>query len=150
MKVGELCGRDVIVMGPAEPVRNAVELMRAHHVGDVVVTESRDDKRVPVGILTDRDILIEVVAKDIGLDSLAAGDVMSFELLTVNEAETEHDAITRMRARGVRRAPVVDGAGNLVGIVSIDDLLEVLAEELSGIATLISREQQRERATRTV
>jgi CBS domain-containing protein len=137
-------------MGRAESVRDAVMLMREKHVGDVVVTETRDGKPVPVGILTDRDILIEVIAKDIAPDSLEVSDVMSSDLLTVGEGESENDAIARMRARGVRRAPVVDGAGFLVGIVSIDDLLEVVAEELSNIASLIGKEQQRERATRTI
>lgn len=148
MKVGEVCNREVTVMDRSESVHEAVVLMRQNHVGDVVVTENRDGNPVPVGILTDRDVLIEVVAKGVAPENLLVGDVMSFDLLTVREEETENEAIARMRAKGVRRAPVVDAQGSLVGIVSIDDLLEVLAEELSNIAALISREQHRERAQR--
>ncbi|WP_455234859.1 CBS domain-containing protein [Thiogranum longum] len=150
MTIGEICSREVTVMDRSESVEEAVKLMREDHVGDVVVTESRDGKRVPLGILTDRDVLIEVVAKDVPLSSLKTSDVMSGDLLSVTEHESESDAISRMRSRGVRRAPVVDAEGFLVGIVSIDDLLEVLAEDLSNIAALISREQKRERDTRTV
>lgn len=148
MKVGEVCNREVTVMDRNESVHEAVVLMRQNHVGDVVISENRDGNPVPVGILTDRDVLIEVVAKDVAPESLAVGDVMSFDLLTVPEEETENDAIARMRSKGVRRAPVVDAQGSLVGIVSIDDLLEVLAEELSNIAALIGREQRRERVNR--
>ena len=148
MNVGEICSREVIVMDRGESLAEAVRLMRENHVGDVVITESRAGATAPVGILTDRDILVAVVAKDVSVDSLAVSDVMSFDLLTVAEDESEADALVNMRAKGVRRAPVVDAAGTLVGIVTIDDLLEVLAEQLSNIAALIGREQQRERRVR--
>ncbi len=150
MNVGEICSREVIVMDRGESLREAVRLMRENHVGDVVITENRAGKAVPVGILTDRDILIEVVAQDVPLDSLAVSDVMSFELLTVRDDETETDALAAMRRAGVRRAPVVDAGGALVGIVSVDDVIEVLAEQLGNIAALISREQQQERQRRVV
>lgn len=148
MKIGEICSREVIVMDRGESVPEAVGLMREQHVGDVVVTESRPGGTVPVGILTDRDILIEVVARSVPLDSLAVKDVMSFDLLTVGEGDSEADALAAMRRKGVRRAPVVDARGALVGIVSVDDIIEVLAEQLGSIAALISREQQQERQRR--
>jgi len=148
MNVGEICTREVTVMDRAESVRAAVSLMRENHVGDIVVTEIRDGKRVPVGILTDRDVLIEVIAKGVSPDDLAVGDVMSFDLLAVRDEVAELHALEQMRSKGVRRAPVVDADGVLVGIVSIDDLLEVVAEELSHIAALIRREQRQESSTR--
>lgn len=150
MNVGEICSREVVVMDGGESLREAVRLMRENHVGDVVITENRAGKTLPVGILTDRDILIEVVAKDVPLDSLGVSDVMSSGLLTVTESETEAEALTVMRHKGVRRAPVVDAGGALVGIVSIDDVIEVLAEQLGNIAALIGREQQQERERRVV
>ncbi len=149
MKVGEICSREVIVMDRRESLAEAVRLMRENHVGDVVITEGRAGVTVPVGILTDRDVLIAVVAQNVSIDSLAVSDVMSSDLLTAAEDESEADALANMRGKGVRRAPVVDVAGALVGIVSIDDLLEVLAEQLSNIAALIGREQQRERRVRS-
>lgn len=148
MNVGEICSREVIVMDRGESLPEAVRLMRENHVGDVVVTENRAGSTVPVGILTDRDILIEVVAQNVPLDSLAVSDVMSFDLLSVRETDSEADALAAMRRKGVRRAPVVDAKGALVGIVSVDDVIEVLAEQLGSIAALISREQQQERQRR--
>jgi CBS domain-containing protein len=150
MNVAEICSREVVVMDSSESLREAVRLMREHHVGDVVVTEQRVGRAVPIGILTDRDILIEVIAQDVPLDSLAVSDVMSLDLLTVGEDRSETDALLSMRSKGVRRAPVVDGEGTLVGIVTIDDVIEVLAEELGNIAALIGREQALERKRRVV
>lgn len=150
MNIGEICSREVIVMDSGESLHQAVGLMRENHVGDVVITASRGGKTVPIGILTDRDILIEVVAKDVPLDSLGVSDVMSSDLLTVTETQTEAEALAAMRHKGVRRAPVVDAGGALVGIVSVDDVIEVLSEQLGNIAALIGREQQQERETRVV
>jgi CBS domain-containing protein len=137
-------------MDRGESLHEAVRLMREHHVGDVVITEQRAGRTVPIGILTDRDILIEVVAQDVPLANLAVSDVMSFDLLTVGENHSETDALLSMRRKGVRRAPVVDGEGTLVGIVTVDDVIEVLAEQLGNIAALIGREQAFERQRRVV
>ena len=150
MNVAEICSREVVVMDRGESLHEAVRLMRENHVGDVVVTEQRVGRTVPIGILTDRDILIEVVAQEVPLDGLAVSDVMSFDLLTVGGDQSEADALLRMRSRGVRRAPVVDEDGALVGIVTIDDVIEVLAEQLGNIAALIGREQALERRRRTI
>ncbi|MGD2075239.1 MAG: CBS domain-containing protein [Gammaproteobacteria bacterium] len=150
MNVAEICSREVVVMDRGESLHEAVRLMREHHVGDVVITEQRAGRTVPIGILTDRDILIEVVAQDVPLANLAVSDVMSFDLLTVGENHSETDALLSMRRKGVRRAPVVDGEGTLVGIVTVDDVIEVLAEQLGNIAALIGREQAFERQRRVV
>lgn len=148
MNVGEICRREVVVMDRKESAAVAVKLMREYHVGNVVVTQSHDGNQQPVGIITDRDIVIEVMAKDIAPDRLLAEDIMNGDLLTLNAQESEHQAIQRMRARGVRRAPVVNNQGYLEGIISIDDLLEVMAENLAAIAALFSKEQAQERNSR--
>lgn len=148
MKVGEICNREVIVVDREAAILEAAQLMRRRHVGDVVVTEEREGLRVPVGILTDRDIVVELLAEKIPLDALAVGDAMSFELLTVGEEEEVMDAIQRMRGRGVRRAPVVDPGGALAGILAVDDLIELIAEQLGDLVKLIGNEQQRERQRR--
>lgn len=144
MKVGEICNREVIVVDREAAILEAAQLMRRRHVGDVVVTEEREGARFPVGILTDRDIVVELLAEQIPLDALAVGDAMSFELLTVGEEEEVMDAIQRMRGRGVRRAPVVDPGGALAGILAVDDLIELIAEQLGDLVKLIGNEQQRE------
>jgi len=118
--------------------------MREHHVGDIVVTDGIAGRRVPVGIVTDRDIVLEVLAQELDATSLSASDIMSGDLVTIRENEGLFQTIQLMRAKGARRAPVVNSEGLLVGIVSVDDLVELLAEELSQLAKLIAREQKLE------
>ena len=139
MAVGELCIRQVIVAPPNTSVLEAARLMRQHHVGDIVDTEEMEGRRAPVGIVTDRDIVLEVLAQGLDAANLSVGDIMSSDLITVRENEGIFQTIQLMRAKGARRAPVVNGEGALVGIVSVDDMVEFLAEELSELAKLISR-----------
>jgi CBS domain-containing protein len=146
MSVGEICNREVIVIDHLENITDAARLMRRHHVGNVVVVRTEGDgTRKPVGILTDRDIVIELLARDVNLDTLSVGDAMSYDLLTLNENDEADEAIKQMRAQGVRRAPVVDSEGALVGILAMDDVIELLSEQLSDLVALLKREQQVER-----
>ena len=148
MSIGEFCSRDVVVVHKGENALEAAKLMRQYHVGDVVVVMDRDDKRVPVGILTDRDIVIELVAEQVDAESVGVGDVMSDHLITIRESDELLDSIEQMRSKGVRRAPVLSKEGELVGILTLDDLLDYLAEALNGLVLLTGREQHRERETR--
>lgn len=145
MSIGEICNRDVIVVDRDESIIEAARLMRQQHVGDVVVVTEKEGVPVPVGILTDRDIVVELLARNVDLDAVSVGDAMSYDLLTLGERDSLFDAIKRMRARGVRRAPVVDNGGALVGILAVDDLIELLMEQVSDLVALMSREQQVER-----
>lgn len=140
MSAGEYCNRDVVVAEKTESVREAINLMRSNHVGDVVVIEKRDDLIVPVGILTDRDIVVEILAEDVDLDAVNVGDVMSYQLVTVNEETKLLDVIKLMRIKGIRRLPVVNKQGGLEGILSVDDLLELVVEQLTDIVSLVSNE----------
>jgi CBS domain-containing protein len=148
MSVGELCNREVVVVGPDASILEAVKLMREHHVGDIVVVEQRPSEPVPVGILTDRDIVIEVLAEEVDPQSVSVRDVMSDSLVTAREDEDLLDIVGRMRLHGVRRVPVVNQQGGLEGIVTVDDILELLAEQMNGLAALVKVEQQRERERR--
>ena len=148
MQVGEICNREVIVVERDVSVREAAALMRQYHVGDLVVAEELAGKRAPVGIVTDRDIAIEVVAMGVDPEALTVGEVMGPELITVGEKETVYDTLHRMRQHGVRRIPVVDAQGGLAGIVSLADLLEFLAEEISYLSKVELREQAREARVR--
>ncbi len=148
MPIGEICNREVVFATRDTSILETAQLMRRHHVGDLVVVDEKNDKRIPVGIVTDRDIVIEVIAKEADINSLTAGDIMGPELVTTREAEGVFETIQLMRLKGVRRMPVVDHHGGLVGIVSVDDLVELLAEEMSELAKLISREQVREAKNR--
>ena len=148
MSAGEYCNRDVVVVSKSEPVSEAIMLMRKHHVGDVIVTEETNLGLIPVGILTDRDIVLEILAEDVDLGSVSIGDVMSFELSTVTEDTKLIDTIQLMRDKGARRIPVVNQEGVLQGLLSVDDLLELLAEQLTDIVNLIGKEQSRESKSR--
>jgi CBS domain-containing protein len=144
MAIGEVCSREVVFARTDTTVRAAAQLMREYHVGAIVVVREPDGTRVPVGILTDRDIAIAIVAKGLDADSLRVDEVMGPELITVRDTDGVSQTIELMRAKGVRRMPVVDERGSLVGIVTADDFVDLLAEELSALARMMKREQRRE------
>jgi CBS domain-containing protein len=144
MNVGELCSRIVVLARRTTPLSEVAKLMREHHVGSVVVVEEGAGARTPVGIVTDRDIVIEVLAMDLDCRSVTAGEVMGSELVTVREDESVLNALRLMRRRGIRRIPVLEASGTLTGIVALDDLMEVVAEEFDHISKAISGEQSRE------
>lgn len=149
MPIGEMCNREVVIVDKETSILEVARLMRQHHVGDVVVVDERGDRRIPVGIVTDRDIVVEVVAKDVDFHNLVVGDIMGLQLVTVQEREGVFETMEVMRLRGVRRLPVVDEEDGLIGIVTLDDLIGLLAEEMNELAGLISREQAREAQART-
>jgi len=149
MPIGEICNRQVVFLYPQASLLDAVRLMRDHHVGDVVVVEEQTGRLRPVGILTDRDIVIEVLAQDVRPEEVCVGEVMSSDLLTAREEDDVLETVKSMRARGVRRIPVLDGEGRLAGIVTFDDLVDLLAEQMTDLARLVSNEQTRERKSRS-
>ena len=149
MSVGELCSRIVTVVQRHESVMAAARLMREQHVGDVVVVEPEGNASRPVGILTDRDIVVELVAREADLNALTVGDAMSYELFTLHEDMELLVAVGAMRSHAVRRAPVVNAQGMLVGILSIDDVLGVLAELLKDLSCLVTKGRRREKALRS-
>jgi len=144
MAIGEICNREVAYAERETTVNAAAKLMRHYHVGSLVVVDDLAGKRVPVGIVTDRDLVVEVEAMDLDPKVITIGDIMSSELFTVPESLGVLETMEVMRFKGVRRLPVVDSEGQLVGIVTIDDFLEVLAEELTDLSHIISKEQARE------
>lgn len=149
MAIGEICRRQVVVARGGETVQEAARLMRRHHVGSIVVVDERDGVRVPVGIITDRDIVVGVVAKEVEPGAVTLAEVVARNLATLPESAGVAEAVELMRSRGVRRLPVVGRDGALLGIVTVDDLVDLLAEELGGLARLVSREQARETALRS-
>ena len=148
MQVASICGSFVAVVGRNSSVKETAELMRRHHVGAVVVTDTWEGEQVPVGILTDRDIVVSVVAMDLDPRDLTAGEIMSEDLVIISGDCDVYDAISKMRSEGVRRMPVVNSNGALTGIISLDDLFPLVSHELSSLAKLPSAGQQRERAFR--
>jgi len=144
MAIGQLCNRDVAFAGRETTINAAAKLMRHYHVGSLVIVDDLAGKRVPVGIVTDRDLVVEVEAMDLDPKVITVGDIMTSELVTVTESLGVLEAMEVMRFKGVRRLPVVDSEGHLAGIITIDDFLEVLAEEFTDLTRIISKEQSRE------
>ena len=148
MRIGDICTIQTIHCTRDETVQGAALLMRKYHVGDLVVVDQAEHERLPVGIITDRDIVVSVIALGLDPASLLVGDLMSDELLTSSEDDDVYETIERMRFRGIRRAPVVNRAGGLAGIVSVDDLLEFLAEEMGELSRISSHQQAHEKRAR--
>ncbi len=148
MPVGEFCTREVVITEPDATVVEAARLMREHHVGDVIVVERRGDGAVPVGIVTDRDLTLEVLAEEVEADRVRVGDVMTTELITAPESEDLFSAVRRMSGAGVRRMPIVGAQGALVGILAIDDVIELLSEMMSDLTRDLARERAREQRLR--
>jgi CBS domain-containing protein len=148
MRIGEICTTSTIYCTRDESVQDAALKMRQHHVGDLVVIDQPDDEKLPVGIITDRDIVVSVIALALDPASLLVGDIMSDDLDTCRMDDDVYETIERMHHRGVRRMPVVDGDGRLAGIVSADDLLGFLAEEMSELARIAPHQQAQERRAR--
>jgi CBS domain-containing protein len=148
MPISEICNREVIIVQPNDTALEAAHLMRKHHVGDVLVVEDRGGVRIPVGIVTDRDLVVEIMAPELDAAAITVGDIMVPGLVTVKENTGMFEAIEYMRAKGVRRLPVVNDSGGLVGILTLDDLLELLAEELLALAKLVKYEQKKETMNR--
>ncbi len=146
MTVGETCTRAVVTADLEETIIVAARRMRDRHVGALVVC---DADRQPIGILTDRDIVVSAVAQSPDkLDALLVRDVMSREIVTARSNEPAEEALRRMRERGVRRLPVVTADGRLEGVIALDDILDLMAEELTQMAGLVAREQKVERTVR--
>lgn len=148
MRIADICTRNVVHVSADISVREAAETMRERHVGALVVVEQPNGERFPIGIATDRDIAISVVAAGIDVNALTIGDVMSRDLATCQSDDTVFAAILTMRERGVRRLPVLAVDGSLAGIVAADDIFASLGAHLSELGRALMSEQIRETRTR--
>jgi CBS domain-containing protein len=148
MSVGQFCNRDTVIARKEESIVEAAKLMREFHVGSVIVVEDASHAPKPIGIVTDRDLVVEILAVELDPGVVTVGDIMSYDLVTAHEQDGLWDTLQRMRTKGIRRVPVIDAEGSLVGILSSDDLLEVLTGELSELVKIINKEQEREQQVR--
>ena len=149
MFIRDYCNLNVICCEPDAPVAEVAGLMRRHHVGDVVVVDRQQEgQRIPLGIVTDRDILVETVSLDIEARLFTASDLMSAPVTTVQEDASLAEALAVMRGKRIRRLPVVNRAGGLFGMVTSDDLLNLLSAELSMLSGLIVEQTINERRLR--
>lgn len=148
LTTGEICTRSVTIAFRQTSLSGAARLMRENHVGSLIVVDEVGGKRVAVGILTDRDIVTAVVAPELDLHTFCVEDVMSADLVTAREDDSLIDLMQIMRRKGVRRIPVVGAQGELVGVATLDDVLDVLAEELGLLVAAVASAGKRERQMR--
>ena len=149
MKVREFCSRTVAVIEPGASLREAALLMRDAHVGALVVTERKAGVTRPVGVITDRDIVVAVVAvPGARPEGIRVGDVMSAQPRVAREDEGLAETVKAMSERGVRRLPVVTADGSLFGVVTLDDVLRVFAAELGALALALGRGREQEAGAR--
>ncbi len=144
MPVSEICHRDVVTLQRDATAQEAAKLMRQHHIGDIIIVDNRNGTQMPVGIVTDRDLIVEIVATELDVTVLTVGDIMVKELFTAKESMEIFDAIQYMRRKTIRRLPIVDEGGSLVGILTLDDALALLSEELLNLAKLVGYERKKE------
>ena len=138
LTAGDICTRTVVVADKGMTVDEAARLMRKHEVGCLVVVEEiAPGQPAVVGVLTDRDIVVGVVAGARDATLLRAGDVMTRDVITAREPDSILDVLGGMRRKHVRRVPVTGPQGVLIGIVALDDVLAVLALEMQAIAAAV-------------
>jgi signal-transduction protein with cAMP-binding, CBS, and nucleotidyltransferase domain len=144
VNIGELCNQRVVTALASDPLSRVARQMCDEHVGMVVVVGESADKRFPVGIVTDRDIVRAQLERSTALFCLSVEQAMSADPLVLLESAPIDEAIEHLRKRGVRRAPVIEPGGGLVGVVSMDDLLTTVSRELSGLSRLAAGQRPRE------
>ncbi|HYL23155.1 MAG TPA: CBS domain-containing protein [Burkholderiales bacterium] len=149
MKIRDFCSREVVTVEPLATLRVASILMRQNHVGALIVVEQRDGGSHPVGIVTDRDIVVGVVAIPGGIpEAIRVCDLMSTRLAVVREDDGVFEAVQAMSERGVRRLPVIAADGTLRGIVTADDIQRVVSTEMANLAAALKRGVEREELER--
>lgn len=146
MPISDLCSKNLVCVERGASLQYAAQLMKVHHVGGVVVVES-NGKNKPVGMLTDRDIVLGLVAENLP-STTQVQDVMSTNIVKVHRGIGIAEVVDQMENNGVRRMIVVDEAGNACGLVSTDDILQLVAREVNGLGRLVERQLENEKINR--
>lgn len=145
MNIASICQRDVITVEADASLRQAATLMRDHHVGALVVIDGIERPSV-AGVVTDRDLAIEVLATDLDPDAMVVGQLVAGPPVAVPGSASLQDAVALMEQRGVRRLLVTGSGGGVIGLVSVDDVVDAMATGLGGLARAlrsgIAREQE--------
>ena len=148
MLLKEICTPDVVSCAADRSVLHAARLMRQHHVGDVIIVEDMESDSSPIGVVTDRDIVVEVLGKELDPARVTLRQIMRTPVVVASITEDAAQALERMKFHGVRRIPVVDEKSRLIGVLSLDDLLQRLAADAASLAEVVTREQDREHRMR--
>jgi CBS domain-containing protein len=148
LTAGDLCTRETVCVPRTTSLTEAARLMRERHVGSLVIVDERPAGRVPAGVITDRDLVTAVLARDVDVHALRVEDVMSTAPIVVQEQASLFDALATMRSKGVRRLVVVDTQGLLQGVLALDDVIEVVAEQMQAVARALASGRPREQRGR--
>lgn len=149
MRVQDIRTHHVAHIVATESLIESAVMMRERHVGNVVVVENLDGKRSPIGFLTDRDIIVSVIAAGLAAENLVVGDVMSKPVYCCGGTQSVFDAIAIMREHGIRRLPVLDEDGSLAGIIAANDIWIALSNQLKLLAEITASERASELARHT-
>jgi CBS domain-containing protein len=144
MKVSQFCKRYVVAISAGADIVEASRLMREEHVGFLVVYATGDELRRPIGVVTDRDLVLQVMARGVDPTSVTVGDVMTGRPLIASESDDLTDVLQAMRLAGIRRVPVVDARGSLQGIIALDDVLDLITGLMCEMSGSIKTEQRQE------
>ncbi len=144
MLLKDICTMEAVCCGRRSRALEAARLMRQHHVGDLIVVDDPEEERTPIGIVTDRDLVLEVLGNGLDPATTEVGSLLHRTLVIANESEDTAQVIDRMREHGVRRMPVVSNQGGVVGIVTLDDLLRVLVADASALLEVMAKGRRQE------
>jgi CBS domain-containing protein len=148
MLLRDVCTLDVVCCSAETRVLAAAQLMRSRHVGDLVVIEDPDEDRVPLGVITDRDLVLEVLGNGLDPATTTLRSLLRRPVVIAHEDEDTSVIVERMHTHGVRRIPVVDTHGATTGIITLNDLLKLFVDEAATLVQIMSRGQNHERRTR--
>ncbi len=149
MFVGQYCDKKISTLTQDSSILDAAQVMRKNHVGEVIIVEKKMGKVIPVGLITDRDLVVEILAMEIDIETINLGCIMCIELVTVNYDSSLNKALEIMQHHGIRRAPVVGNKGELIGIINIEAVIKVLSQDMAKILKLFNNERRIEKNLRS-
>jgi len=141
MSLETLCRREIVCVDVNTVVLEATGMMEEMNVGSVVVIQN--DR--PVGMVTDRDVVLRVVNKKLDPAAVKVGDIMSLEVVTLKQSTGLYEALEQIKESGsrVRRFPIVDDNGAIKGIITLDDVIYLLGKEMADVSSIIESERPR-------
>lgn len=141
MSLRNLCRREVVCVNLGTLVREAAQIMEDKNVGSLIVVGK--DSVKPLGLITDRDILLRVLNKGLNPETVTVEEVMTKNIVTLDERIGLFEALEQTKGSGMRRFPVVDVDGHLQGIITLDDIINLLGKEMGDVASIIEKEGPR-------
>jgi CBS domain-containing protein len=146
MRVVEVCTRSVVTCRRETSALELAQIMRDRHVRDVIVVDERETGPSPIGIVTDRDLVVLVLANGVSPDGVQAGNLLKGDLVTALQSDDIYDAIWCMRNAAVRCLPIVNSSNSLVGVLTLDDVTRVLAEAVGEVGRISLYQAKKEEA----